>query len=534
MMMRALLKKQLAELLSSFTARRSNGKKRRSGAGMIAIVAVVFLYVAVSFGFMVYNMALNMNLALAGTGYEWLTYTIYTGAAFTVGLIGSAFAAYSTLYNAKDNDLLLSMPIRPMYVLFARTFGLYLLTAVTEAIILVPLEIVQVICYGLSFGQILSFILTLVRLPRFTFVFSAFLGYLIALAAPKIRNMSIVSTVFLLAFLALYYVVIFRFENWIMQIAANAQSVSSAVKYAFFPFFALGKAWSGSFLWFLAFAALAVLLFFGVYALLSRSFIKLSTASKKTVRRVYTGRQQKAISPFEALLTKELSRLFTSSAYLINALGGILMLLLATVAQFIFRDRLLSLVNLSLGVYDLLPLFLPLAVSFIAGMCFVTAPSISLEGAYLPILRSFPVSERTILRAKLSTHMIVTAIPGMILHTVLCVSLLLGHRGLILAILFPFPIFWLSGVLGLIFNLLKPYLDWTNEAVAVKQSPSVLFCMLSFFGVIVLNGLLALALYTAGVAVPVVLACLIFFNTALALSLNVLLEKWGPKKFATL
>ena len=48
---------------------------------------------------------------LVGLGMSWMYFLIMAAAAIALGLFGSVFNTYSSLYQAKDNDLLLSLPI---------------------------------------------------------------------------------------------------------------------------------------------------------------------------------------------------------------------------------------------------------------------------------------------------------------------------------------------------------------------------------------------------------------------------------------
>ena len=103
----------------------------------------------------------------------------------------------------------------------------------------------------------------------------------------------------------------------------------------------------------------------------------------------------------------------------------------------------------------------------------------------------------------------------------------------LLTALAPLPLLHLSGVFGLIFNIKSPYLDWANEAVAVKQSMSVLFTMLSMMGVTFFaSGFgFALAIFAAPeIAVLVMLAVCLTAD----LLFTLLLSKWGVRKFDTL
>ena len=124
------------------------------------------------------------------------------------------------------------------------------------------------------------------------------------------------------------------------------------------------------------------------------------------------------------------------------------------------------------------PLLIAVALSFLASMDIITAPSVSLEGKTLWILRSMPVSARQILAAKLKLHELLCAIPTLFLSVAAAVTLRTDALGWAALVLIPQLFVLFSGAFGLMMNLLLPKLDWTSEAVAVKQSGSVLVTML--------------------------------------------------------
>ena len=58
-------------------------------------------------------MAEMLCVPFVDAGFSWLYFAVMGLMAIAVGIIGSVFSTYSTLYLAKDNDMLLAMPIKP-------------------------------------------------------------------------------------------------------------------------------------------------------------------------------------------------------------------------------------------------------------------------------------------------------------------------------------------------------------------------------------------------------------------------------------
>lgn len=111
----ALVKKQLAEIWSK-NRKTKNGKKPRSSGVTIALFSVLFFFLAVMFFFM----SMGLFFALGEVGLESLYFCLVSVLAVALGVFGSVFNTYSSLYLARDNESLLAMPIPPIYIIASR------------------------------------------------------------------------------------------------------------------------------------------------------------------------------------------------------------------------------------------------------------------------------------------------------------------------------------------------------------------------------------------------------------------------------
>ena len=59
-----------------------------------------------------------------------------------MGVIGSVFNTYASLYQAKDNDLLMSLPIPALYILLIRVAGVYIVGLFYQLLVMIPTAIV--------------------------------------------------------------------------------------------------------------------------------------------------------------------------------------------------------------------------------------------------------------------------------------------------------------------------------------------------------------------------------------------------------
>ena len=109
MMIRALLRKQLRELGAAFLRSSKTGKarSRASAVGYALLFAVLVVVLMLCFA----GMALPLASVLLPAGLDWLYFASMGLTALLVSVLASAFTSYSGLFQSRDNELLLSLPI---------------------------------------------------------------------------------------------------------------------------------------------------------------------------------------------------------------------------------------------------------------------------------------------------------------------------------------------------------------------------------------------------------------------------------------
>lgn len=470
-MLHILLKAQFARLLSAITCDRRTGKKRSPASTVLFGLLFLFLLgYAAAFSFL---MASQLHQPLEEAKASWLYFALFAVAALALGIIGSVFTAYSTIYEAKDNDLLLAMPISSSTILLSRIASLYLTTFVLEALILVPAEIIG----HTSSLQILTFTVLLFLLPLLTVAISCLLAGLIALAISKLANKNTVILTLSLLFMAGYLVVFFNIQR--MLNSSVDALVHTVLNLHARPLALLGNACAGDWK---AFGICAVLMltvggivFYG----LSKTFLHLGTANRG-------GRQKKARkhayavrSVGRALFGKEALRFRSSAIYLLNCGLGSLFLLIAACVLPWKGGQILSLTQMVPTWQSILPLLTAAAICMIASMNIVTAPSVSLEGKSIWILQSLPIPTWDIFRSKIRLQLIVTGIPALLLWLSASITLHLSVLDAFLVLLTCAAFLLLHAEMGLVFNLSFPNLQWINETVPIKQSMASFLSMFS-------------------------------------------------------
>lgn len=520
-MLKALLKKELAQLgrVYFYDSRR---KKQRSPAAIAGFV-LIMLFAFLSIGMLFYMMADSTLPAIHEAGIDWLYFAFFGLIVLGLGVIGSVFMTNSILYKAKDNELLLSMPIPPARLLFVRMLTVLIISFFFCALVWTPVMIRYDAALHPPFTAVLLQLLLLLALTLLVTVFSCLLGWLVGLFSSRIANKTAATVILSLVFIVGYYVLYFNMRGMIDRFLANLGGASESFSRWGWPLKQLGLGASGRLLPALIFTLFAVVLFISAYAVLSATLVNIMTSTEKVKRSVYRGGREKQGDIASALLMKEFKRFTGSAIYLLNAgLGALIMVSLAvfalikagTINEVI--DGVLSRAGVGPGIVPLIAFGL---ICLISSTDCTSASSVSLEGNTLWQLQSMPVDPAEPLMAKLRLHLLVNAVPAAILALVLGVVIKAGWLTTVLLVAASCCFVWLCGAFGLMMNLKKPLLDWTNETVPVKQGMAVLFTMLfGFIGGVVLTGLGILLASFAGPAAALAVAALIAAGAALAVT----------------
>lgn len=520
-MIKALIKKELLQFLSIYTFDKRKGKLRSAGATALILAVMGFAFISLSFMF--FGMYSSIAPAVNETNEKWLLFAMAAALTLAVSILGSAFTTYSVLYKARDNELLLSMPIPPAKILFVRVLTVFVLSLLSCLIAWTPSLIAYVIFIGFSPAVLIGHILMTAALTAFVTVMTSVLGWLIALVSRFVRNRSLVTVALSLAFIAVYYAFYFRMNSILRSVIANLSKISDAMHGWAWPLMQVGRAASGELIPLAAILLISAALFAIMYLVLAKTLFGMLTASAKEKKAVYREKKAKAGSPAGALLRREFKHFWSSPILILNTAFGALIAIVGAVAAVIKADALKAFLTggsmpfFITAAVGLLPV---LAISMVMSMDCFTASSVSLEGKQIWLVQSTPVSAKLVLRMKELTHILINGIPGAIAAAVISYVIRASVIEAALSAVLAAEYVWLTAAFGLAMNLLKPNLEWTNESVPVKQGVPVLFSMLFGFGAVFVLGAALIGLgLTVGTVPALIAACVLAAVPALLIDL---------------
>ena len=466
----ALFRKQMMEVFSWLYQEKKTGKHRtvKEVAGTVVLYLLLFGFLGVMFGVA----AVTLCKPLLNADMGWLYWCLMGLIAIFFGVFGSVFNTYSSLYQAKDNDLLLSMPIPTSRILLVRLSGVYAMGLMYELIVMIPTVLIWFMEAPTSVLGTVHVLLIPWILSLFILVLSAILGWVVALIATKVKHKNIITVVISLAFIAAYYYFYATAYSFVQNLLLNLDTIGNKLKTALYPLYHMGMAAEGNILSMLIFTAIVLTAVALTYWVLSQSFLKLATANRGATKAVYKEQTAKVGTVRGALLRKELRRFTGSSNYMLNCGLGIILMPVSAAALIWKADLVRQFLSMpAIGNY--IPLLAAAMICLLTTMNDMAAPSVSLEGKTLWIVQTLPVSGKQVLSAKLELHLLLTCIPAIPL---VCVIEWLIKPDLLSGIMIPFiaaSFIILMAEIGLAVNLKIPNLHWTSEIIPIKQSTPV-------------------------------------------------------------
>lgn len=527
-----LLKIRLRAWLSQIFRRRSS---KSTSKGKKVLYGILFIYIVGVFFTMSSVMFRSLCQPLYQSGLGWFYFAIAGIMAFGLSFIGSVFATWTQLYDSKDNDMLLSMPLKPGTILASRMAMLVILDFAIGLLVLLPAGVVWCMQQPVSVSAVIAFVLCMLLLPFFTMIFSSVIGFLIGQVTSRARNRNLVSAIFSLVFVAAYFYIYSNASRLMKSLIENGQSFAEAVRRALFPMYHFGLAISGgNWISLLLFALCTLVPFAVVYVVISRTFISTVTARRGRRKAKYSRHEAKVYPVKKAMLRKELRRYFANPMYMLNGGLGTLICIVGAIVLAVKAGAVFDLVAQIPWIAQNLSWAAAAILCAIASMDMMSAPSISLEGKSLWIIKSLPVSASDVLEAKARAHM-AFCVPPMLLASLSC-TIFLADSIISAVMIFVLPVFFtaLVAYLGVLVNLRHPFFDWVNETAAIKQSIAVIVTMLISWGILIImiGSYLAAVHWSVQPGIPAVIWAAIL--AAVSLILRRRLHSKGVENFEEL
>ena len=449
--------------------------KNRTKKPKLLYVGVFFFILLMSGISFFYNMMLGIGFQM----YDSLDILPAMMMAVTcvIILMTTIFKVKGTIFGFRDYDMVMSLPVSIGSIVASRLIILYALNFIFVIIMMVPMMLAYGILAGPNFMFYIFCLITMFFIPLVPIVIASFLGTLIAYAASKFRHSNVFTILFSLGFLALIVGGSFTLKGNGRELVDMGKTITNQVN-SIYPLASMytNAVVEHDILGFLLFIGISLIAFL-LYTILVRSIFKKMNTLMMTgsYHANYKLGQLKTSSPLKALYLKELKRFFSSTYYVLNTGFGIVMLTIASIALF-FVD--LQTIFQSADASEAMTKMLPAFITFCIVMSSTTMASISLEGKNLWIIKSMPVTPKTVFLSKIAVNLTVIS-PAILDVIIMGVALKMEVKRVVCILLVTIACSIFIALYGLVINLLFPNLNWTSEVVVVKQSTATMITIFS-------------------------------------------------------
>ena len=503
------------------------------------------LFIALYLMFMVWGGANSLFEKFAPIGLNYVLLSLFVVGISFMTLIEGIYKTSSLIFNCKDDQLLLSLPIKRSTVLFIRVFKFYVFELLFNSIFLLPVMIAYIRwADSINYTYYITSIVMLLLLPIIPIVLSLIIGTITSSVTSKFKYKNaaqiIISMILIIGIMYMSY----NSESLLNYLMKHATSMDEVITKIYYPAGAYAKLVTNfRLLDLLVFIVVHIIIFAVTIFVLSKFYFKINSKLKGvvTTKKIkFDALVIKKSSVYHALIKKELNTFFKIPVFIVNAGFALVLYIIAIIAITIRFDKVISIfantpeLNISTDlITNNLSILILALVLFVAFMTSITNSVISLEGRNINILKALPIKTKTILMSKIYSSLVLTTpivlLGELILFIKFKISIIECLMLLILGILIPL----VSHFIGILVNLKYPKLDAENSTEVVKQSASSFISVMMGMVLLLLSIMAILKLIGLVKAMWILLMALIIF-IVIDLILYLYLSKVGVKQFNSL
>ena len=373
----------------------------------------IFLFICIFFTIWSYaNMIME---PLIEVNLEYVLITIFVLLTFILTLVEGIYKSSSLLFNCKDDNLLLPLPIKKSTVLFIRIFKFYVFELIYNSMFLLPAILVYARYVPVDFNYYITSLIMLILLPIIPIVISCIIGAFISMASSKFRYKNIAQIIITTILLLLILYFSFNIEGILKNIATKATSINDFITKIYYPAGVYHRLLiSFNIKDLLIFIVINLSIFVLSIKVVSSVYFKINS-NVKSVATNNKNRNYKITyhRVMPSLIKKEFQRFITSPVFIINAGFGLVLYIVASIVLVLKFDSIKSgiMIEGQLISLDIITSYFPtmmfLLICATSFMSSITSSMISLEGKSFSILKSLPISSLTIILAKVLSALVI-------------------------------------------------------------------------------------------------------------------------------
>jgi ABC-2 type transport system permease protein len=444
----------------------------------------------------------------------------------------TTYNAKGSMFNSNDNDMLLSMPIKPSTILASRLIFIVLWNMLVSLAVMIPVCIIYAMNVHVSFSYYFFCFFIFLLLPIIPTILASVIGYAIAYFTSKSNAKNWFEIISSVAIMGIIYYVIYRGNDILNYVIAHNDELKDIVKWCFYPIYlVIEMLQDNNYLSLVIFIILNISLFVIFTNILSIKFKKIiAKLQENRTRSNFVMKSLHSESVSKSLFIKETKRYFSSPIYVFNTAFGPALIFIAAIASIFFdKSKILNAIGVSVGE-NMIFQFLVLTVMFIAFFTSTTSSSISIEGRNFWIMKTLPLSPSSIFKGKILLNLVLLLPIAYLSLVILYFTLNLSIIQLITLLALVSISSLLAAQFGLLVNLKFPKLNANNDTIVVKQSASAMISVLIPMATIMIIS----SIYTGFsdiINFNVLLGTVLIILLILCFVEHNLLETWGVKRF---
>ncbi|MBQ3408798.1 MAG: hypothetical protein IJH12_06325 [Clostridia bacterium] len=496
--MMSLIKACMTDNMSLFKIKKKD-KSKKNGKGL-----TIFLLIIV--GLSIYSYANTFLDALIPNHMEHVLFSLFGLLVTILIIIEGVYKAGALIFNCKDDDLLLSLPIRKSTVVFIRILKFYTFEVLYGSLLLIPANIAYATRVSTTSVFYLISVVAIFVLPMIPIAISSIIGVITSATSTKFKNKSIIQIIIsMIALVGILYLS-FNLQGLIANIGSNAAVINETISKYYYPVGIYSKLYINfDIREFLIFIGINILVFTAMIFVISKVYFKVNSGLKRIQKN--NGKKSYKVrcnKPQVALVKKELKKAFNTPVLIINAVLGMVLLVIASVAVAVKFNDILNIPQAQMPftpekLNSCIPIILVLLVTFGSLTSSITSSMISLEGKSFTILKSLPVKPFTIIMDKVYTAVFMMMPFVLVSDLIFYIRFKFNIAEIILTLIASILLPFIAELIGILVNLRYPEMRADTDAEVVKQSGSSnISTMIGFLFIIAVTAILMSAVLNGG------------------------------------
>ena len=534
----SLLKATMSQDMSLFRIKARNESRARR------IVLPIVLALVVMFSVGSYVAILAEKLAPSHLTYIVLTIFIMVTSLLTI--IEGVYKSQGILFEARDNELLFSLPITQSKIFFIRIFKLITFQFLYNSLFMLPAIIVYAMYEKTNVSFYLISTVMLVLLPIIPTILGCIFGYIIKGLSAKFKARNIMQVLFTSLILLGIFYVSFNMQGMVANIVQNANSIQEIITKIYYPaglyinliqnfnILDLIILLAINIIPAIVFVYVASIFYFKINSKLGEK----GNGNKKVGVAKTTEKTYRVRTQLSGLIHKEMKRFFSSPVFMVNAGFGMVLMIAVTFALSINFDGMINSmmqgmeteIPIPIGeIKNMMPKVFYGFVVFISCMTSITSSMISLEGKSFNITKSLPVETEKILLSKVLTSNILSIPIFLICDVIFFIAFKVAIIDIVFILLASIVMPTLTALIGILMNLKYPKMNATSDTEVVKQSMSSMLSV--FMGMFVAILSIAIMIMGNNYNTNLFVALELLTFSIITFMLWRILKKYGAKRF---